>query len=665
LIFGVVFCQPKVLHLDYDGAMADDDISLNYNALFEVDITYVQPDEDDNFLLTTPLDQMFDLVFVSREDDFDFTDYTSEEQQTIRSNVETYANNGGVFVLTGYDAISDDVFLSELLGGNGEADDCSSVDEYETSNFSTNPACDPLLNQVFDIRGMVPEEVALHAMLNFDDQDCLLIDGGDAISCWEHEEDEGGALFSIRPMENDGAIVWFTSDEDDYDKLTLGFHQMVLTNLLSYASGATPSLESEQNILFVSTLGRLSSIKNGISREDVGVHYELTNSDDSFAFLTPLNDEFPITFFNKSDDDLDDDFDDTQKATIVSNIESYTNNGGLFVVTGYDVIASSTDDLLIGILGGEDSDDCTSTSSDDIQSFSSNPACDPLLNVSVDIRGLDASEELGDSMDDEDCLVIGDGPAVSCLEGEDGALFSIRQMNNGGAIVWMSADDVEPDAGTAGLFGIDFYYQTILNNLIDHYAPPILLPLCERGQVDNEPPEYECTTSFTIFTDHLCNGQQCAAVPELDLGFCYDPEGCLCTISKTSGVNSGEELTAGAYEVYSEAEDENGNKSDLCSFRVNIKNSCDEEGPTMICPEEDIQLSVRSSCSLAGSHCAFMPPVFIGACSTSELCSCSIQQESGPVEGERLVPGDYFVVSGAVDKFGFASEKCTRKVVVS
>uniref|UniRef100_A0A7S4I3L1 HYR domain-containing protein n=1 Tax=Vannella robusta TaxID=1487602 RepID=A0A7S4I3L1_9EUKA len=642
--------------------VAGDDISLNYNALIEADITYMEVEREDNFLLTTTLDPMFELVFVSKGSQYVFSDFSMEDQQTVRSNIETYSNNGGVFVVSGYDAIYNDVFWSTLLGSNGGADDCLSVDEYETSNFSNNPACDPLFNQVFDIRGLVPEEVSLHAMLNFDDQDCLLIDGGDAISCWEYEEGDGGALFSIRPMENDGAIVWFTSDEDDYDKLTLGFHQMVLTNLLTYASGDTPSLESDQNILFVSTLGRLSSIKNGISREDVGVHYELTNPDDSFAFLTPLNDEFPITFFNKSDD-LDDDFDDTQKETIVSNIESYANNGGLFVVTGFDVIASSTDDLLIGILGGETSDDCTATSSEDIQSFSSNPACDPLLNVSVDIRGLDASEELGDSMDDEDCLVIGEGPAVSCLEGEDGALFSIRPMSNGGAIVWMSADGIGPDAGTVGNFAVDYYYRAILNNLIDHYVPP--LALCERGQVDNEPPEYQCTTSFTIYTDHLCNGQQCTAVPELDLGFCYDPEGCHCTMSKTSGVNSGEELTAGAYEVYSEAEDENGNKSDLCSFRVNIKNSCDEEGPTMICPEEDIQLSVRSSCSLAGSDCAFMPPVFIGACRTSELCTCSVQQESGPVEGERLVPGEYLVVSTAVDKFGVSSEKCTRKVVVS
>jgi len=181
-----------------------------------------------------------------------------------------------------------------------------------------------------------------------------------------------------------------------------------------------------------------------------------------------------------------------------------------------------------------------------------------------------------------------------------------------------------------------------------------------------EGPEYECETSYTLSTDQKCgNNEQCATIPSpVELGFCYDSGvDCECTIRQISGVQGGEILPAGIYEVVSVAENDAGFASDECSFRVNIENTCNPQGPTIRCVDDPIRLRTRSCESANGNPCGIMPPAMLAACQDFNECACTTEQVSGPVPGDKLEIGTYTIEMSATNSAQYSST-CTVPVIV-
>lgn len=185
---------------------------------------------------------------------------------------------------------------------------------------------------------------------------------------------------------------------------------------------------------------------------------------------------------------------------------------------------------------------------------------------------------------------------------------------------------------------------------------------------DPNGPEYNCGTSFSIYTDHKCPGtnQQCAIIPPVSLGVCFDRGiNCDCETIQTSGPAGGEDLPAGIYEVVSYAENDNNFRSDDCSYRVNVLNSCDPFGPQTICRADPIKLYTSYSCNLNGERCSVMINAYLARCSDYPTCNCEISQVSGPLPGDKLLPGNYeIVMTGTNEQEYESSLACTIPVNV-
>jgi len=203
----------------------------------------------------------------------------------------------------------------------------------------------------------------------------------------------------------------------------------------------------------------------------VSITHTPQDVDSTTVLLSPLSTSFDMYLIVKEDDDFDDEFTAGELTTIQTNIENYANNGGVVLMVGYDIIAETQDDFLVGVLGGTDVDDCTSFDGDDLDPFPSTTACEPLLNVRTDLRGLDPNDidnAQADDMDDEDCLDVSGGPAFTCLTGggysNNFGLFTVRTMSSGGIIAFMSVDDDDDyNEFNSG------FYQQVYNNIL-HYA---------------------------------------------------------------------------------------------------------------------------------------------------------------------------------------------------
>lgn len=191
-------------------------------------------------------------------------------------------------------------------------------------------------------------------------------------------------------------------------------------------------------------------------------------------------------------------------------------------------------------------------------------------------------------------------------------------------------------------------------------------------------PEYECATSFEIETDHMCDGVQCVTITEEDLylGYCFDHSNCDCEITRVEGpeddeapyVTVGMELTAALahYPVYSIATNEDGTASDICSFRINVNNKCNIDGPELEVREQPIYVSTRASCSLDGERCGIIPPFFIGSCSDNKNCKCEVYQvDTDFIPGAKLTPGTYQTTIGARNELGFESETAQITIIVN
>eukprot|EP00339_Tiarina_fusa_P029711 CAMPEP_0117082208 /NCGR_PEP_ID=MMETSP0472-20121206/57901_1 /TAXON_ID=693140 ORGANISM="Tiarina fusus, Strain LIS" /NCGR_SAMPLE_ID=MMETSP0472 /ASSEMBLY_ACC=CAM_ASM_000603 /LENGTH=718 /DNA_ID=CAMNT_0004810373 /DNA_START=434 /DNA_END=2587 /DNA_ORIENTATION=- len=173
-------------------------------------------------------------------------------------------------------------------------------------------------------------------------------------------------------------------------------------------------------------------------------------------------------------------------------------------------------------------------------------------------------------------------------------------------------------------------------------AGNFVLRASEELICDPDGPKYECGTSKTLVTNQIRDGVQFVVLEDLDLGFCYDEEGCSCDIqreeSKGDLIEVGDELVSGVYEVYTIAVNDLGFSSDECSFRVNVENQCNPDGPQLRVPDKTVVLSTRSSCTFEGQKCAIMPAVFLGTCSDYEGCTCEVNQVDGPQAGALLIP---------------------------
>ena len=167
----------------------------------------------------------------------------------------------------------------------------------------------------------------------------------------------------------------------------------------------------------------------------------------------------------------------------------------------------------------------------------------------------------------------------------------------------------------------------------------------------------------------MCPGsdKQCATVPAMDFGFCYDPMGCECHIVESeANIQEGQQKESGMYELYSIATNEMGFSPDMCSFRLNIVDQCDPNGPKVACVPT-VYLSTRSSCvTEEGEKCVVFDESLFGSCSDYSTCSCVAHQESEfPQPGTKLTKGTYSVRTSAVNEMGYTSSSCATTIVVN
>ena len=231
---------------------------------------------------------------------------------------------------------------------------------------------------------------------------------------------------------------------------------------------------------------------------------------------------------------------------------------------------------------------------------------------------------------------------------------------------------VEVEAGTELVIGVTS--QGFAEGMFSFEVRESLLRFCNP-----DGPEYECATSFEIETDHMCDGVQCATITEEDLylGYCFDYSGCDCTITRVTGlelenepyVTVGMELTSALphYPVYSIATNDEGVSTDLCSFRININDKCNVNGPRIIPREQPVYISTRSSCiTESGERCGVIPPFFPGTCSDNKNCSCEVYLISTEyATGNKLTAGTYTASIGARNELGFESEPVEVTFVVA
>lgn len=184
-------------------------------------------------------------------------------------------------------------------------------------------------------------------------------------------------------------------------------------------------------------------------------------------------------------------------------------------------------------------------------------------------------------------------------------------------------------------------------------------------------PEYNCATSFSVYTEKDCilNGQHCAVIPDFSLGECFDPlypHSCDCTIEQlTDDIFPNAIAVAGDYPVYSIAVNEIGVQSDECSFGILVLDKCNPSGPVTTCIMDEITVTTRSICEIEGKPCGIMPSGSWASCQDNTNCKCSVSQISGPPAGSELIVGEYYVEFSSTSEFDIdASTTCRMKVNV-
>jgi hypothetical protein len=129
------------------------------------------------------------------------------------------------------------------LAGALAFDDCSGWTGTIPDPFPSNtPECDLLLTGFSDLRGLTPGIDVDPGWVNRnDDMDCLFLEPGVAFSCLESVSYDSSypVIWSVRPMDYNGAIVFLSVDEGDdlaeYADPT-SVQYLALNNLLTFAA---------------------------------------------------------------------------------------------------------------------------------------------------------------------------------------------------------------------------------------------------------------------------------------------------------------------------------------------------------------------------------------------------------------------------------------------
>jgi len=197
-------------------------------------------------------------------------------------------------------------------------------------------------------------------------------------------------------------------------------------------------------------------------------------------------------------------------------------------------------------------------------------------------------------------------------------------------------------------------------------AGEFVLEVFEDDICSLNPPEYQCTTSFSVLTDHKCeNNVQCATIPDYSIGTCFDIEGCSCTTEQTStDVFPKDEKVAGRYTVTSIGTNAAGVQTDECSFGITVVDSCFANGPEIHC-SDDVTFTTSPECSIApNQHCTRLPPIFLASCSdNTPYCNCFVNQVSGAETGALLISGIYPITVEGTNDAGFTSQ-CSFNVII-
>lgn len=295
----------KILYIDYNN---QNYAQFTNGALVPITLTYVNGLVNPTVLLNTIDPVEFDLLLISAENIAFDSIYSSSDLSTVETVITDFTNAGKAFLLTGFDTIEDpyDSFWISLLGGNG-AYDCYLAGNYDFDIFpSSTPQCDVMLEGYSNLEGVDPEVnyAAQTDALGMLDLDCLYYTGG-LFPCLLSEQFTG-ALFSVRPMTNNGAIIWMATGDNDNstyleagkDQFLSGFVQIAYNNILvNYASADSEPpfalIESDTNNC-PSETGEIVFYLNGTSLFNTN---NLVVGDVIQFFLTSFDASYLPSFF--------------------------------------------------------------------------------------------------------------------------------------------------------------------------------------------------------------------------------------------------------------------------------------------------------------------------------------------------------------------------------
>ncbi|MGB5486855.1 MAG: IPTL-CTERM sorting domain-containing protein [Lysobacterales bacterium] len=161
---------------------------------------------------------------------------------------------------------------------------------------------------------------------------------------------------------------------------------------------------------------------------------------------------------------------DDHNATTTGNLSTFVSNGGTVFVTGYDSIASPTDEELIAFVGGEDSED-SSGDNDTGPVTGINILSTGLIDIVgvTPTGGYDDSDALVDPLPDTDCVALRTG------ESSGDCAWSVRSLGLGQIAYVSNGEDDGEDHGSWDDTspGGDGAYNAALRNFAFNCGAPI------------------------------------------------------------------------------------------------------------------------------------------------------------------------------------------------
>merc|ERR1711862_731613 len=97
-----------------------------------------------------------------------------------------------------------------------------------------------------------------------------------------------------------------------------------------------------------------------------------------------------------------------------------------------------------------------------------------------------------------------------------------------------------------------------------------------------------------LLTTTSCGGSVCAVI-DFDTGVCTDFPGCGCEVTLISGLTIGDLKQVGTYVVSVFVTNDAGITAERF-FNVVVEDSCNPEGPSVECPDEEIVIFADTVC---------------------------------------------------------------------